>query len=267
MSIFNRMMASIGIGSAKVDLRLDTHEAAAGERLGGVVAIRGGKISQRIDNIYVHLYTEYHKEETVKTTDGKEETRKLHVTHRLAEYRLGENLSIDPGETRELPFVIELPALTPMTTNRDKVWLRTGLDINNAIDPGDKDVLHVLPHAYTQIVLDAVYQLGFAIKEITNEHDPRSRNGVPFIQNIEFAPKGPYRALLDELEIAMFPREDGIELLIEIDRRARGLTGFFAEMLDMDESLHLLWLSAEEVEQGPGAVAVILAELINRHAL
>lgn len=58
---------------------------------------------------------------------------------------------------------------------------------------------------------------------------------------------GPYAGKLDELEV-MFNEQskDKVEILLEVDRRARGLGGFLAEALDMDESIVTLNVDASD---------------------
>ena len=59
---------------------------------------------------------------------------------------------------------------------------------------------------------------------------------------------GPYQRKLDELEVMFLNQtEDRVELLLEVDRRARGLGGFLAEALEMDESMVRLSISSSDV--------------------
>jgi sporulation-control protein len=55
------------------------------------------------------------------------------------------------------------------------------------------------------------------------------------------ASSGSFRGKLDELEVIFFPQSDEqMDLALQIDRKARGLGGFLAEALEMDETnIHL----------------------------
>lgn len=47
MSMFKRMLASAGIGAAKVDLMLHQDFVNAGDTISGTVRIQGGRVDQR----------------------------------------------------------------------------------------------------------------------------------------------------------------------------------------------------------------------------
>ena len=53
MSFFNKVFASVGIGAAKVDTKLEKDRVMPGEEVRGIVEIRGGNTEQNIDDIYL----------------------------------------------------------------------------------------------------------------------------------------------------------------------------------------------------------------------
>ena len=67
MSFVNKLLASVGIGSATVDTKIFRSELVPGEKVEGIVQIRGGNVEQEIDSIYLSLYTTY---ELKKMTGG-----------------------------------------------------------------------------------------------------------------------------------------------------------------------------------------------------
>ena len=69
MSFFNKIFASVGIGAATVDTKLEKDTAAPGEEVRGVVEVRGGNVDQTIDEIYLMLYTTFVKEVDDKKSD------------------------------------------------------------------------------------------------------------------------------------------------------------------------------------------------------
>jgi len=257
MAFFNRVLASIGIGSAKVDTRLERSGYSPGDEVRGVVYIRGGNVEQQIDGIYIHLLTQYTREK---------DDRKITYTEALAKFMVTGSTQVQPGQELEIPFAFDLPLYTPATFDRVRVWVKTGLDIANAADPGDEDYLEILPHPAAGVVLEAIESLGFRIHRVENEYAPRMGRGVPFVQEFEFLPGGNYYGRLDELEAVFFPMNDGIEVLLEVDRRARGFMGFLEEAMDADERRQLVRFSRSELERGSGYVGNRLAELINYHA-
>lgn len=229
MSLFNKVLASIGVGAATVDTKLEKSTYTAGEVVRGEILVRGGNVAQQIDTIYLTVYTTYIREANDKKYTDKAAVSKLKVS---------EPFSIDAGENKAIPFSMSLPMETPITVGKTKVWVQTELDIKNAVDPEDKDYIDVKPSKLVASVLDAVKGLGFRLREAECEQaSARFRGKYPFMQEFEFVATGQYRSHLDELEVVFLSQsEHSVELLLQIDRKVKGLGSFFAEALDMDES-------------------------------
>lgn len=241
MSFFNKMLASVGIGSAKVDTKLENDKVTPGGEVRGVVEIQGGNAEQQISDIYLTLNTTY-----VKESDDKKYT----VTGQVERYHITESFTLKANERRDIPFSFILPIDTPLSYGKSKVWLSTGLDIKNAVDPTDKDYIQVVPNELVNAVLHAVSNLGFRIREVECEQAPnRLRRRLPFIQEFEFVPTGgPFRGRLDELEIVFFPVSlNQTEILMQVDRKVRGLGGFLSEALSMDESNLRLTINQSDI--------------------
>lgn len=241
MSFFNKMFASVGIGAAKVDTKLEKDTFAPGEEVRGVVEIYGGNTEQAIDAIYLTIYTTY-----IKERDDKKYTQ----TGQIDKLKLIEPFMIQANERKSIPISFILPVDTPLTLGRTKVWVATGLDIKNAVDPTDKDYIRVVPNPLMDSVFRATEDLGFRLREVECEEAPyRLRRRLPFVQEFEFVPiTGPFRGRLDELELVFFPVSGSqLEVLMQVDRRARGIGGLFAEALDMDETNVRLTLSSADI--------------------
>lgn len=257
MSFFNRMMASIGIGAAQVDTVLEKQRYEPGETLAGVVKIKGGNVEQQIDSIYISVMTQY-----VKEVDD----RKVYQSAELTKARVSDPFTVRAGEAKEIPFSLPLPMTTPLTVGRTPVWLKTGLDIKSAIDPTDDDRIEVVPNNAMRAVLDGLSELGFRLRNADCEYAPRFGYGA-FVQELEFIPaSGAYRGKLDELEVIMQPNGQQVELFLQVDRKARGLSGLFAEAMDMDETNVRCTIDAATVSAGPRAVANRIDSVISRYA-
>ncbi|QWC21383.1 sporulation protein [Bacillus haikouensis] len=231
MSFFNKVFASFGIGAATVDTKLEKSSYQAGETAKGVVEIKGGSTSQTIDSIYLTLYTTY-----IRESDDKKYTDYAPIQ----KVQISEPFTIGENEKREIPFSFTLPFETPITYGNTRVWVATGLDIKNSVDPKDKDYIEIVPHNLINGILQSVQDLGFRIRKVECEQAPRRFRGrYPFIQQFEFVPvSGAYQRSLDEIELMFLNQsEEQADVLIEVDRRARGLGGFLAEALEMDESM------------------------------
>ncbi|WP_223593214.1 sporulation protein [Neobacillus bataviensis] len=230
MSFFNKVFASVGIGSAAVDTKLEKDTYMPGETVKGVVEIRGGKVEQQVDEIYLALNTTYLRES---------DDRKYTVTATIDRFRLTTPFTIRSNERKEIPFTFQLPYDTPLTIGRSKVWVSTGLDIKGGVDPSDQDHLKVVPNPLMSAVFNSVDNLGFRIREADCEEAPRRLRGrLPFVQEFEFVPaSGPFRGRLDELEVVFFPAGNGeLDIMLQVDRRARGLSGLFSEAMGTDET-------------------------------
>ncbi|CUA80290.1 sporulation protein [Anoxybacillus suryakundensis] len=256
MGLFNKVLASIGIGAAKVDTKLHESQLSLGERITGVVEVTGGNIDQQIDDIYLSLCATYTKE-----VDDRKVTKQAIIE----KWKIAQSFVIHAGEKKQFPFSFSLPLDTPITVGRTRVWLHTGLDIKNAIDPTDEDYIRVQPTRVMNAVFQVMENLGFRLKEAEckeTAYDVRKR--LPFVQEFEFLPvRGEFRGKLDEVEIIFFPHAlDECELLIQVDRRARGLAGLFAEALDLDETFIRVTIHKQHIQ----TLQTDLASLIRRYA-
>ncbi|WP_394231607.1 sporulation protein [Niallia oryzisoli] len=252
MSFFNKVLASVGIGAATVDTKLERDRVFPGEEIKGVVEIRGGNVEQQIDDIYLSVNTQYSKE-----SDDK----KYYVTAVIERIRLASGFTVAAKETREIPFSFRLPLETPVSMGKAKVWVATGLDIKNAVDPSDKDYLNVKPSALLDGVLNSITSLGFRLREVECEQAPyHLRVKSPFVQEFEFVPtSGAFRGLLDELELVFLPTSNNTaDLYFQVDRKARGLGGFLSEALEMDETNVRMSVSTGDLATLPQSLRSLL---------
>lgn len=257
MSFLNRMMASVGIGSARVDTRLASAQVRAGDEVEGVVLIQGGSLSQQIESISLHVMTQYLREV---------DDRRVRENAVIGRFPVTQPFTVGAGGSREFPFRFTLPEGTPATMGQSQVWLKTGVDIAMAVDPTDNDALQVLPHRHAQPIHDAMAALGFRLRKVDTEYSRRLGGGLPFVQEFEYVPTTQFRGRFDEVELVTFPHAGGVDLLLEVDRRARGLMGFFESAYDLDERHLRVQFGREHLAQGVNALAGYLTDILSRHA-
>lgn len=236
MSFFNKILGSIGIGSASVDTLLSHSAFKVGETINGIVEVKGGNIKQNIDEIYLTINTNYEKEE-----DGLI-TNKSVVISTL---KINEPFVIMPEEVKTVPFTVQVPLDTPISTGSSKVWIQTSADIKGSKDPTDKDMIKILPNDLVEKSIEVFTQLGFKLHRVKNEAASyKVRKRLPFIQEYQFIPTGGlFYQKIDEVEVVFFPIEENkIEMIFEVDRRGKGLFGLFSEALDIDETVIRLTL-------------------------
>lgn len=253
MALFNKALASIGIGNAKVDTKLEKTRYTAGDVMRGIVEVKGGNVAQEVDSIYVSVMTTY-----VRESDD----RKVVDEAVVIKEKLNEPFTINPGEVREFPLEMTLPHETPTTQGKTRVWVATGLDIKQAVDPGDKDYIEVQPTVMAEEVLDGVRALGFRLREVECEH--ARLTSYPFVQEFEFVPvTGSYAGKLDELEVTFLQQtKDEVNVLLQVDKRARGLGGFLSEAMGTDETNVRLRIKRQDLS----GVRALLDETIRRFA-
>lgn len=254
--MFSRFLASFGIGAAVIDTVLEKSQYSPGELVRGAVRIRGGSVKQRIEAISLSVMSEYLKES---------DSSRMRVQGEIARFRVSSPFTLEADEQREVPFSFNLPYETPLTIGRAPVWIKTVLDIRGGMDPNDNDRIDVLPTPQMNTVLQALDLMGFRLRKAECEYARKLGRRVPFVQEFEFVPTAQFRGQLDELEVIFFGSEQSLELMLQIDRRARGLVSLFAELTDMDESLVRVRLSQEQLGQGPNAVARYLRDVIARY--
>lgn len=226
MTNFKQLLASFGVGAARVDARLATATSFPGGVIEGELAIQGGDVAQTIDTVRVAVATDYKREVGDNT---------LWETFILAQQQLSEQLVVAPQARMSLPFRLQLPYGTPLTVGRQRVYVRSTLAIANALDPHDSDSVQITPHPTMQRVFDALEHMGFWLRKAECEYNKRLSQTLPFVQTFEFQPGPNYGRNVEELELVFAPTQTGLDVLLEIDRRGRGWQGMLEEAYDLNE--------------------------------
>ncbi|MFS1512470.1 sporulation protein [Chengkuizengella sp. SCS-71B] len=262
MSFMKKMLSSIGIGGAKVDTILNNDEFVPGEMIEGVVHIEGGKVEQKIEEIYLSIVSTYTE---VKEFELGDEEKEMEMTKQvvLSKVKISEVFTIGKNEKKQFPIQIQLPYDTPLTLGKTKVWIQTGLDIDNAIDPSDRDYIRVTPNHLIDGLFKSLEDIGLRMYDVECEATKTLRNRLPFIQEFEFKTKsGPFHGRLDELEVVLFVEENQVTAILEIDRKAKGFKGLLSEMLEKDESVIRFTYTEEDIPNLQNS----LYELIDQHS-
>lgn len=217
--MFQKILASIGIGSAKVNLELQNSQIELGGTLQGVVKIEAGSVEQQVDKIYINMVL------TSKYGSG-DETKHIHKV--VAEAQVGGNMLLKPGQKEEIPVSFRIPIDCPVSKGRTKYYLQTGLDIAQAVDPKDHDEIAVVPNKYLKMVFDSLRNLGFQEK-------PRSGDFNGRYQEFEYRPTTFMARELEEIEIYPVAGERELSLVVQLDKRNTGLFGSLLDEFDLDE--------------------------------
>ena len=130
MGFFNKLKASVGIGGAKVEIKLAPGPVPKGGFARGEVCIKGGKLAQKLNGVVVEL-------ERTKVVASREEGKEVLTddTDTLYEENLADyEQDIEPGQEWSYDFAIQIPNEAegnhPITYE-----ICASLDIPGAIDP------------------------------------------------------------------------------------------------------------------------------------
>lgn len=215
--VFKKLMASLGAGGASVETVLFEENVVPGGVAQGEVRIQGGSVPQQIEGLSVGLQARVE----VEREDG-EYKQDVEFTR----VRLGGAFEVQPGAVHTVPFGLEIPWETPITTFLGRhltgmsVGVTTHLAIARAVDSGDLDPVNVHPMPAQQAILDAFGQLGFSFKSADLEQGRISgtRQRLPFYQEIEFHAPSQYRGL-NEVELSFVADEREMDVILEMDKK------------------------------------------------
>lgn len=219
--MFRKVLSSIGIGAARIDLVLNKTRIAAGETITGQLKVEGGIIDQKVENVYLKL---------VMTSTFKKDDRIQTITREFDHETISGSFLAKTGTALPVEQITyTVPENIPISAFPTRYYFVTGLDISSAVNPTDHDLVEILPGKRQAIVMQAIEKdLGFRRKQRTGEFNGR-------FQEFEYRPGNFMSGRLDELEVVYLPEKGGIRLYLQIDKRARGLMSLIAENWDMDE--------------------------------
>lgn len=211
--MFDKVLASVRIGAATVDTRLDRETIQPGDTLSTQVVVDGGDVDQDIEGIELELKT-------------KRKNGDVNETYELTSERVTGPFTVEEGGRRVFEADLHIPHETPVTTvdptrgRSPKVWIDTDLEIDRAIDADDTDYLAVEPTDPVRAMLEAVKNAGNRLREVTVDNDPISVGDAsanyPVDQEFVFKPEN---AEYRETEIHFLPRDAVTHVLVEFDYR------------------------------------------------
>ncbi|MEF9902916.1 sporulation protein [Streptomyces sp. P9-A2] len=223
---FKKLLASLGAGGASVETVLHEVNVVPGGVVQGEVRIQGGSVNQQIEGLAVGLQAK------VEVESGDEEYKQ---NIEFAKSRLGGAFELEAGAVHAVPFGLEIPWETPITTIDGQplrgmnIGVTTELAIARAVDSGDLDPISVHPLPAQKAILDAFIQLGFRFKSADMErgHVRGTRQKLPFYQEIEFFPPQQYHGL-QQVELTFVADDQAMDVVLEMDKKP----GLFSEGSD-----------------------------------
>ncbi|MET3507936.1 sporulation protein [Halalkalibacter oceani] len=152
--MFEKLLSSFGVGSAKVNTVLLEERIERGKEMKGEVHIFGGKTDQKISKIYIHIDSEFHKDED-DTTEFRD------ITEPILEIEITDELTVKANEEKVVPFTVYLPYYLPVTFGDQKVTIQTEVDISLLNHPIDHHDVTVTDQTIEN-VLSYIEGLGFS---------------------------------------------------------------------------------------------------------
>ncbi|MFE3069414.1 sporulation protein [Streptomyces sp. NPDC059247] len=223
---FKKLLASLGAGGATVETVLTEENVVPGGVVQGEVRIQGGSVDQQIEGLSVGLQARVEVE-------GGDQEHKQNIE--FVKVRLGGAFQVRAGAVHVVPFGLEIPWETPVTSVSGQqlrgmhIGVTTELEIARAVDSGDLDPINVHPLPAQQAILDAFLQLGFRFKSADMErgHIRGTRQRLPFYQEIEFFAPQQYRGL-NQVEVSFVADDREMDVILEMDKKP----GLFTEGSD-----------------------------------
>ncbi|MFD5102995.1 sporulation protein [Streptomyces albidochromogenes] len=223
---FKKLLASLGAGGASVETVLTEANVVPGGVVQGEVRIQGGSVDQQIEALSVGLQAR------VEVEGGDQEVKQ---DIEFTKQRLGGAFEVKAGAVHVVPFGLDIPWETPVTSIADQqlhgmnIGVTTELEIARAVDSGDLDPINVHPLPAQQAILDAFVQLGFRFRSADMErgHIRGTRQRLPFYQEIEFQPPQQYRGL-NQVELTFVADDREMDVVLEMDKKP----GLFSESSD-----------------------------------
>ncbi|ATC94012.1 sporulation protein [Pseudoalteromonas tunicata] len=219
--MFKKILASIGVGAAKVDTVLQTEHLHPGQRFSAEIIITGGDVEQEISGLELSLMTKV----KVEGENGD-----YFVNHVIDKWKIIDKCTVAPGEEKRIPFEARLHSETPITEihtglNQSSVWLATGLNIDMALDPTDKDPIYVYPNEAVRTFMQAMERIGFNLVKSDVERGyltaPSFHSTSGCYQELEFRPISQSVFGIREVELSFVPELHKTHVLIELDRAFR----------------------------------------------
>jgi len=220
MSFFKNMMASVGVCAAKVDTILNGTVSRPGGKVSGVVHVKGGSVDQDIEDIDVSLMVDVKREAN---------DRKYYEPMVITKHRVAGRFKILAGEHKQFPFEFQVPLEVPITVlgpyklGNIKLYVKTDLDIDNALDKADRDYMEIEPLPNMVNFLNAVLSLGFGFQKADVEYGRIPGSNFNFFEEIEFVGYRSQFPRISELEVTFIAKPEGVLVVMEMDKR--GLFG------------------------------------------
>ena len=247
--MFQKVLASLGSGGAKVDARLLDRNVRPGAVLRGEIDLTGGQVDQEVTSLGVTLLAR------VDETDERGRTSSTDIP--ITSVQVASKELVRAGAQVRVPFQVQLPLQTPLTSVLGRylsgmaVGLQTNLNLaGTVVDPQDVDAVLIEPLPAQHRLLDAMSRLGFQFGAARLDGDRLDgvEQQLPFHQVISFTPPQRLSQVFREVALVFLARPRDLQVVLDVTKVVRVTRG--AALNGRTQS----FLGSFVVEQNTGAV-------------
>lgn len=208
--VLEKLPRAPGAGGPSADTVLDRSRVRPGDQVTGQVHVEGGDHDVDVEHIAVGLVT------GVAAADTE-----------FCRAAVCGPLRLAAGERRSVPFTVDVPWETPVTSVDGRhvpgmtLGTRTELSVAGAVAHTGLAPLHVTPLSSQDRVLDAFARLGFACAKGGLEHGRIQglHQELPFFQELGFRPPEAHAGTVGEVGLSFVADRHHLAVVLEADRR------------------------------------------------
>lgn len=246
MKLFKSLLASLGVGAAKIDLILNSDYLTMNEQAEGKIVLTAGDTTQKIEGLFVDFKLNSRFSRGDQTVFVDEQVARIPISQ--------DEFMIEPGQVLEYPFSFHCPDLLPVSSVNTRYYFQTNLEIKAGIDARDRDFVVLMPTGLIANFMAGFEQLGFI--HHAEGYTGKRRDDQQIIQ---FQPTTWLRGEYDEIVFSYRPGKSQNEIagFFELDKRTSGALGMLADHMDLDEKKGYYRFSAAELSSPQQAAETI----------
>jgi sporulation-control protein len=252
--LFETVLASMGMGAAKIDLRLDKDVVTTGKEATGQIVVTGGSAEQKVEGLSVYFMLQ----STHARTNNSlvERVAMIDITHDL--------FTIQPNESITFPFSFTCPVSIPSSSVNTKYYFITNLEIKNAIDSHDRDYITVLPNERVAQFLNGFKQLGFK-----QDWDGLVTDEQGWSQLIQYHPTTYFYGVCNEIAVYFHynAEQDTIDGVLQVGEQHTTNYSALIDMFHMDEKVRRFEITASELnteEKAKTRLELLVKQLLKK---
>ena len=228
MAQWEKMLASVGVGAAKMTVHLEEATQPRGSELRGTVELLGGNVPQHVEGIVISVGY------TTVIVAGK---AVVPIYHEVAKTVISKSFDIAPNQTESIPFALAVPETAP-----NGLTLSAQADVPGAVDPRAVIQLELSASLEMLAVHDALLHLGFEAK---SELRPHRLYAGRFTAN--YAAPAELRAAVENGSIWLKREDVNIVGALEINHEERSFADAVKSLARQDRTQSPLSFAWDEI--------------------